>query len=793
MTKIANFGQTFYYVVNDLQKPKSLRQLKKLATQNYTVLGGGHSFVNIDASDGKFIDMSNLNKVLDIDLFNNTVTVESGIHIYTLEDYLKPYKRVLTCTGSTRGQTVGGASANCINSFGGTGITQFCSSIISITHIDKNGKLNEITGSELFKYAVHLGCLCGIVYSVKLKISDKTFGLYGCSRTNINTLDNTIQNILLDKTDTRYEFLIWLDNSEEFSTCFIKPYVDNTGLDETKYTTNYTNDKTLNNFELYYNGVVNNIMYKRFDDIVLNIGNKIYGGVHNLNLNRNNVKDKQLNIDHMSKITYRPSNYLSLPITSWTFIEFYIPAKLICKLIYLLKTINIRIVCPYIQLRVYERSNYYLCPSYNEDVCSVLLTASMKEINENMNFIHLLNFIGVRWHWGENHDSFYYDGYIERVYSKKVSDEINMICKDKRNIRSSIKKALKRVLYKNTNSWTQLVECNLRIITNLIHDPILYESVMTNKTIYRAGTLFPYCTFSGFKFIGNPNIIKHTYYTESLAREVGFFYMKKGGFIDISHLRDMIDIIYTLYVKALHCNLDKTECIIIMGDCEISLSMSAINKNNISLIDVVAEIAYLTSIWTEVKQFCYQSYSAYSIEDIYSNLLGINIGKQILKNMLQHGNSFESTVDECISDWFLQLGVVSTTETINLQLKTGKLYPNAIEDQIKTLPTYLINKLIDFQHADTSRINFFMKHCYNPQYNYKQLTKTQTTVYPLLFNGEQFYYDREKSTGIKLDVNLQKFYALNFKTDLFPTKNEITHTEMLRINEQIILSICNMK
>ena len=448
-----NWGETIRYS-EPIKIAKNINELIQIAkNKKYTVLGGGHSFIDIYGG-GSLINIEKFNNVLDINLDENSVTAEAGIKIYELEDFLKQYKRVLSSVGSIREQTLAGTASNCVNALGGNGLNQFSETILEITYINNDGEIKKINGPELKYYSVHLGSICGLIYSIKVKISDKTYLKYYDDYINIKNIQKYIENINNSRKTVLCEFLYFFNNPEEISVLLAEPFKDKTNIDETLIPSNdnYTA------LEKNKNGgnMVNVIKHAReFDKLV-----KKYG-IKYVNRFRNHIEDG-INIQHYSKLWFRGGKYIDEPVS---FMEFYVPLIYVNRIIKILETMNISKLAYYIQMRPFLKSNNLLCPSYKENVVSILFGTTVKNMLKHKDIIDILNFIGVRWHWGEALDICMYDGYIERVFSNKVRNDIEKKLINKDNMRPQLAKAIKH-LDNYKDSWNVMFGKNLKKIEN---------------------------------------------------------------------------------------------------------------------------------------------------------------------------------------------------------------------------------------------------------------------------------------------------------------------------------------
>ncbi len=121
----------------------------------------------------------------------------------------------------------------------------------------------------------------------------------------------------------------------------------------------------------------------------------------------------------------------------------------------------------------------------------------------------------------------------------------------------------------------------------------------------------------------------------------GIIYTRKGGFIDMGHLRDIAD--YTTYLYALIKENRQNGIIDFKLGKEAGLKTISLNIpkdfSDKDIANLAGRIAYDLSVWHEISTwygssyipFVPERYSSFSIEDAYSNLLGVYLGiKSIL-------------------------------------------------------------------------------------------------------------------------------------------------------------------
>ncbi len=122
----------------------------------------------------------------------------------------------------------------------------------------------------------------------------------------------------------------------------------------------------------------------------------------------------------------------------------------------------------------------------------------------------------------------------------------------------------------------------------------------------------------------------------------GIIYTQKGGFVDLGHLRDMADWTAYLYVWI---KSEKDHFRIIKelghegGEKMLEVSVPEFLSDEDMLL-IAGRVAYDLSVWHEIATWFGVSYipliperySSFSMEDNYSNLLGIQLGMEAIKS-----------------------------------------------------------------------------------------------------------------------------------------------------------------
>jgi hypothetical protein len=148
------------------------------------------------------------------------------------------------------------------------------------------------------------------------------------------------------------------------------------------------------------------------------------------------------------------------------------------------------------------------------------------------------------------------------------------------------------------------------------------------------------------------------HYLGDPSEENGIIYTRKGGFIDMGHLRDQVDWTAYLY-KQLLVNRAKGNLSIVLGREGGEKTLTAHVPSSLvksDLILLAGKIAYDLSVWHEIATWFGAStiplvperYSSFSVEDAYSNLLGVTIGIKALQSELPYEEAVTRIIDETL-------------------------------------------------------------------------------------------------------------------------------------------------
>ena len=160
-------------------------------------------------------------------------------------------------------------------------------------------------------------------------------------------------------------------------------------------------------------------------------------------------------------------------------------------------------------------------------------------------------------------------------------------------------------------------------------------------------------------------------YLGNKEEQNGIIYTHHGGFIDLGHLRDMADFTGYLY-SLIQSKKGQPNFSLKMGVEGGLKTLSLLIPSDISDADAVqlaGKIAYDVSVWHEISTWFGASfipmvperYSSFSVEDAYSNLLGVHLGMKALESDLE----FEEAMTNSLKETLNNLGAVENTKATN--------------------------------------------------------------------------------------------------------------------------------
>ncbi len=153
------------------------------AGQQVRVAGSGHSFTDICLTDGLLLDLSRMNRVLDVDRDNGLARVEAGITLHAASPALHNHGLAFPNLGDIDAQTIAGATATATHGTGAT-LQNLSAAVHSVELMRPDGsvvELNEQSDPDGWRAArVNLGAL-GVITAMTLRLVP-SFVLEGIER-----------------------------------------------------------------------------------------------------------------------------------------------------------------------------------------------------------------------------------------------------------------------------------------------------------------------------------------------------------------------------------------------------------------------------------------------------------------------------------------------------------------------------------------------------------------------------------------------------------------------------------
>ncbi|WP_188112066.1 DUF4056 domain-containing protein [Aquimarina sp. RZ0] len=196
----------------------------------------------------------------------------------------------------------------------------------------------------------------------------------------------------------------------------------------------------------------------------------------------------------------------------------------------------------------------------------------------------------------------------------------------------------------------------------------------TPRRIIRACCAFGYdLKIWGVPFVSIDQVISvddlgEHHYLGDKGEGTGTIYTNKGGFIDIGHLRDQIDWTRYIYNTILKCRGKGAVAIPLRNEAgRKTLYLDVpVQLGNSDCILLAGKITYDLSLWHEISTwygastvpFISEKFSSFSVEDVYSNLLGIHVGMKTLHSK----HHFNKAATMNIKSTLDSLGAVKTAK-----------------------------------------------------------------------------------------------------------------------------------
>jgi xylitol oxidase len=170
--QLTNWARNITFTPSRFERPGRVEQIQELVAgaDRVRVLGTGHSFSDIAATDGPLLSLAALPLTVDIDRASSTVLVSAGARFGDLMGPLDDAGLALHNTGSLPHISVAGACATATHG-SGSGNGCLATAVVEATLVGPDGSLRTIReGDADFDGSVVALGLLGVITSLRLRV-----------------------------------------------------------------------------------------------------------------------------------------------------------------------------------------------------------------------------------------------------------------------------------------------------------------------------------------------------------------------------------------------------------------------------------------------------------------------------------------------------------------------------------------------------------------------------------------------------------------------------------------------
>ena len=213
--KLSNWARNQTWSPAEALHPRSTEEIADIvrtahaAGQRVKVIGGGHSFTAVAATDGVQLGLDRLDRVPDLDLDRGQITVGAGIALHRLNDVLAEAGLAMPNLGDIDRQSIGGAIATATH---GTGLEygNLATTVVGMELVTGSGEVVRTSVDKqpdvLHAARVGLGAL-GIVTEVTLQCVP-AFRLH--ARESVEALDDVLDDFATASGAVDHFELYWM-------------------------------------------------------------------------------------------------------------------------------------------------------------------------------------------------------------------------------------------------------------------------------------------------------------------------------------------------------------------------------------------------------------------------------------------------------------------------------------------------------------------------------------------------------------------------------------------------------
>ncbi len=177
---IRNYDGSITTTPTQLVLPETVEEIQAVLRDTSTypspvrAKGSYHSLTPCASSDGTIVDMSRMQRIVEVDPSNNVLTAQAGVHIIDAARELQKFDRQLMTNIEIGNMTLGAAACcHSKDALDGVEFGQVSSYVTRIKWVTPTGELAEASEAEnpaLLRLVRSSYGLCGIVYEVTLRI-----------------------------------------------------------------------------------------------------------------------------------------------------------------------------------------------------------------------------------------------------------------------------------------------------------------------------------------------------------------------------------------------------------------------------------------------------------------------------------------------------------------------------------------------------------------------------------------------------------------------------------------------
>ncbi|MBM9434018.1 D-arabinono-1,4-lactone oxidase [Flaviflexus equikiangi] len=166
-----NWARTVRFSPASFRQPLSIAQVQEILDQpgKVRVIGAGHSFTPVAATDGTLINLDRLSGLVRVDRVSHRARFLGGTRLRDIPALLAPYGLALPNQGDVNPQSIAGAISTGTHGTG-LGFTGFSGMVTGVSVLGADGRLRTVDDNDpdMGFHRLHLGLL-GIIVEVELQ------------------------------------------------------------------------------------------------------------------------------------------------------------------------------------------------------------------------------------------------------------------------------------------------------------------------------------------------------------------------------------------------------------------------------------------------------------------------------------------------------------------------------------------------------------------------------------------------------------------------------------------------